>query len=92
VVYADSACTNYEVEDHLLEAYGVALMPSRRSNSRRKDHPSLAFIKECRRKVAETAISGIKALSIRKLHAVTIRGWLLKITLLIFAFTLNRIL
>ncbi|MEX8547218.1 MAG: IS982 family transposase, partial [Mucilaginibacter sp.] len=40
----------------------------------------------------ETTISEIKGLFLRKLHAVTFKGWLLKITLFVFAFTLDKII
>jgi hypothetical protein len=43
------------------------------------------------RKRVGTTISEIKGLFLRKIHAVTFKGWLLKITLFIFAFTLNKI-
>ena len=90
-VYADSAYTNYEIEDQLFECDQIALKVHRKSNSKRKDSVSAAFIKEYMRKRVETTISEIKGLFLRKLHAVTFKGWLLKITLFIFAFTLNKI-
>jgi len=92
VVYADAGYTNYEIEDQMLEADGVVLKVSRKANSKRKDCASAAYIKEQRRKVVETTISGVKNLFLRKMHAVTFRGWLLKISLSIFAFALNKAL
>jgi len=91
-VYADAVYTNYEIEDQVLEADGVALKVARKSNSKRKDCASNVYIKEQRRKIVETTISGIKSLFLSRIHAVTFRGWLLKITLFIFAFTLNKTL
>jgi hypothetical protein len=90
-VFADSAYTNYEIEDMLLETDQVALRVHRKSNSKRPDSASANFIKEYMRKRIETTISEIKGLFLRKIHAVTLKGWLLKITLFIFAFTLNKI-
>lgn len=90
-VFADSAYTNYEIEDQLFETDQIALKVHRKSNSKRKDSVSAAFIKEYMRKRVETTISEIKGLFLRKIHAVTFKGWLLKITLFIFAFTLNKI-
>lgn len=90
-VFADSAYTNYEIEDQLLETDQIALKVHRKSNATRKDSVSAAFIKEYKRKRVETTISEIKGLFLRKIHAVTFKGWLLKITLFIFAFTLNKI-
>ncbi|QKJ33100.1 IS982 family transposase [Mucilaginibacter mali] len=90
-VFADSAYTNYEIEDQLMECDQIALKVHRKSNAKRKDSASAAFIKEYMRKRVETTISEIKGLFLRKIHAVTFKGWLLKITLFIFAFTLNKI-
>lgn len=91
-VFADSAYTNYEIEDMLMETDQIALKVQRKSNLKRKDSPVAAFIKEYMRKRVETTISEIKGLFLRKIHAVTTKGWLLKITLFIFAFTLSKIL
>jgi hypothetical protein len=90
-VFGDSAYTNYEIEDQLMECDQIALKVHRKSNAKRKDSASAAFIKEYMRKRVETTISEIKGLFLRKIHAVTFKGWLLKITLFIFAFTLNKI-
>lgn len=91
-VFADSAYTNYQIEDDLLENDQIALKVHRKANSKRKDSASAAFIKEYMRKRVETTISEIKGLFLRKIHAVTFRGWILKISLFIFAFTLNKII
>ncbi len=73
-VFADSAYTNYEIEDQLLETDQIALKVHRKSNAKRKDSVSAAFIKEYMRKRVETTISEIKGLFLRKLHAVTAKG------------------
>ncbi len=91
-VYADSAYTNYEIEDWLMDNGQIALKVHRRSNAKRKDSVSAAFIKNYMRKRIETTISEIKGLFLRKLHAVTFKGWLLKITLFIFAFTISKLI
>ena len=91
-VFADSAYTNYEIEDRLMEADLIALKVHRKSNAKRKDSLGAAFIKGSMRKRIETTISEIKGLFLRKLHAVTFKGWLLKISLFIFAFTLNKLI
>lgn len=91
-VFADSAYTNYEIEDQLMECDQIALKVHRKANATRKDSVSAAFIKEYMRKRVETTISEIKGLFLRKIHAVTFKGWLLKITLFIFAFTLSKII
>lgn len=90
-IYGDSAYTDYQVEDDLREAESIELMIQRKSNSLRKDEPWIRFIKEQMRKGIETAFSEIKALFLRKIHAVTFKGFLLKLVLFILAFTLNKI-
>ncbi len=91
-VFADAAYTNYEIEDQLMECGQIALKVQHKSNSKRKDSPSAAFVKAYMRKRVETTISEIKGLFLRKIHAVTFKGWLLKISLFSFAFSLNKIL
>ena len=76
-IYADAAYTNYWTEDE--------------SNSKRPDAPYLAYLKEQMRKGIETTFSSIKALFLRKIHAVIFDGFLLKLLLFLFAFTLNKL-
>jgi uncharacterized membrane protein len=66
-------------------------MVQRKSNSKRKDEPWVRFLKEHMRNGIETTFSMLKALFLRKIHAVTFKGFLLKIMLFIVAFTLNKL-
>lgn len=90
-IYGDSAYTNYQVEDDMKVAELVKLMICCKSNSKRPDQPWVRFIKEQMRKGIETAFSQIKALFLRKIHAVTFKGFLIKLVIFILAFTLNKI-
>src|SRR4051794_10779295 len=90
-IYGDAAFTDYQIEDDIKEGDLIELMIQRKSNSTRKDEPWIRFIKECMRKGIETAFSEIKALFLRKIHAVTFEGFLLKIIMFISAFTLNKL-
>lgn len=90
-VYADSAYTNYLIEDDMKDAELIEMRVVRKSNSKRKDSPYMAYLKECMRKRIETTISEIKGLFLRKIHAVTLRGFLLKLILFIFCFQLDKI-
>jgi hypothetical protein len=90
-IYGDSAYTDYQTEDDMREADLVNLMIQRKSNSLRKDEPWIRFIKEQMRKGIETSFSEIKALFLRKIHAVTFKGFLLKLVMFILAFTLNKL-
>jgi len=63
-----------------------------RSYSKRKDCASVPYIKEQRRKIVETTTIGIKILFLMRAHAVTSKGWPLKIAMFIFAFALKKAL
>jgi len=90
-IYADSAYTDYTVEDDIKDAEGIELMVSRKSNSTRPDQPWIRFIKEYMRKGIETVFSQIKSLFLRKIHAVTAKGFLLKIVIFLMAFTFDKL-
>ena len=90
-IYGDSGYTYYLAEDEMKEAELVILMIQRNSNSKRPDEPWIRFIKEYMRKGIETSISEIKALFLRKIHAGTFKGFLLKLVMFILAFTLNKL-
>ena len=90
-IYGDAAYTDYSVEDDMLEADGVHLKISRKSNSKRPDEPCARFLKEQNRKRIETTFSGIKSLFLRKIHAVNLKGFLIKILMFIFAYSIDRI-
>ena len=90
-LYADAGYTCYEVEDLLKECEQVELRCCRKSNSKRTDQPHMAFLKDCYRKRIETTFSGITGYFPKKIHAVTAKGFMLKIILFIFAYTLSQI-
>ena len=74
------------MEDLYKEAELIELKITRKSNSKRKDYPYQTFLKTAMRKRTETTISQIVALTPHSIHAVTAKGFLLKVLLLIFAF------
>jgi hypothetical protein len=90
-IYGDSAYTDYQVEDDMKEAELIELMIQRKSNSKRPDEPRIRFIKEHMRKGIETSFSEIKALFLRKIHAVTFKGFLIKLVMFMLASTLNKL-
>jgi len=89
-LYADSGYTDYELEDYYKELEQIHLLAVRKSNSKRRDHPAMDFIKKYMRKRIETTFSEITAYFPKKIHAVTIQGFLLKVVLFIFAFSLDK--
>ena len=91
-LYGDSAYTCYETEDLFAACEQITLHICRKSNSRRKDEPHQAFLKNYYRKLIETTFSGITNFFPKKIHAVTPQGFILKLILFIFAFTLNQII
>lgn len=91
-LYADSAYTNYELEDLYLECEQVALLAARKSNSKRPDSPAMSFIKKTMRKRVETSFSGIENFFPKSIHAVTPQGFRLKIMLFLFAYTIDKCL
>ena len=90
-IYGDAAYTDYQIEDDMREAELIKLMIQRKSNSKRKDEPWIRFIKEYMRKGIETTFSEMKALFLRKIHAVTFKGFLIKLVMFILGFTLNKL-
>ncbi|XZF12423.1 IS982 family transposase [Chitinophagaceae bacterium MMS25-I14] len=90
-IFADSAYTDYLAEDDSREADGIKLMVHRKSNSKRPDKSHIVYLKNHMRKRIETTFSAIKALFLRKIHAVTFKGFLLKIVAFLFANTINEI-
>lgn len=91
-IYADSAYSDYNVESALKEMDNIHLDPNRKKNSKRYDEPPISYYKKLMRIRVETTFSQISALFPKWIHAVTFNGFLIKVTLFIFAFTMNRIL
>ena len=90
-IYGDSAYTDYTIEEDARLGDEINLMIQRKSNSKRKDEPWIRFLKEYSRKRIETTFSEIKNLFLRKIHALTFKGFLLKILMFIVAFTFNKL-
>jgi hypothetical protein len=90
-IYGDSGYTDYTIEDNAWEADQIKIMIQRKSNSKRPDPPYTAYLKQAMRKRIETSFSEIKAYFRKSIHAVTFPGFLIKIVLFIFAYSLNRI-
>jgi hypothetical protein len=89
VLYADAGYTDYALEDDWLAAENVRLLAARRGNSQRPHEPSVAYLIQHHRKRVETTLSGITALFAKKIHAVTAQGFLIKLLLFVFAYTIQ---
>jgi len=89
-IYADSAYTDYSVEDHLKETDTIILSPQRKKNSLRWDEIPIRWYKDYTRKRIETVFSEITNFFPKHIHAVTIDGFLLKVLFFVFGYTLSK--
>lgn len=88
VLYADKAYTDYAFEDLLKEAAGVELLASRKKNSKRARPAWEQYICQKSRKQVETTFSQIALRFSRSIHAVTARGFELKVFLTVLAYAI----
>lgn len=91
-LYGDSAYTDYGLEDIALERKCVLLKIQRKSNAKRTDTLEQKNEKLKMRKRVETTISDIKKMFPRTIHAITLEGFLIKLTLFVFGLQLNKII
>lgn len=87
-VFADKAYNDYVVED-LLDEVGIQLIPDRKKNSKRPLVPWLRFFLRHYRHQVETAGSLIERLLPKSIHAVTAKGFELKVFLFVLAFSIT---
>jgi hypothetical protein len=88
IICADKAYTDYDYED-LLEEVGLHLKAQRKKNSKRSMPAWEEFLSKPIRKYIETVFSGITNLFSKKIHAVTPRGFELKIVWFLLAFAIQ---
>jgi hypothetical protein len=89
-IYANKAYTDYQLEDHLQLLEEIHLQAIRKKNPRRFDTPWVQFYKQSTRHQIETVFSQITQRFPKTIHAVTMKGFLLKLSAFIFAFTLEQ--
>ena len=87
-IHADKGYTDYRYED-LLEEVGVKLLSQRKKGSKRPHSASKEFLAKPIRQYIETVFSKLSALFSRKIHAVTPRGFELKIVCFLLAFSIQ---
>jgi hypothetical protein len=88
IICADKAYTDYDYED-LLEEVGLHLKAQRKKNSKRPMAAWEEFLGKPIRQYIETVFSGLTSLFARKIHAVTPRGFELKIVWFLLAFSIQ---
>lgn len=91
-VYGDKAFNEYFTEDILAEASGITLLPLRKKNSRRAVEAWVEYVQHYYRKGVETAVSLIERRLPKTIHAVTARGFELKVFLFVLAFSIDGLL
>jgi len=84
----DKAYNDYEVED-LINAAGISFIPLRKKNSKRRSPPWIHYLRSSYRKLIETTGSLIEQLLPKHIHAVTSRGFELKVALFVLACSIN---
>ena len=88
-VYADKAYNDYVMEDMLLEASHIQLYPIRKKHSTRTLPPYIAYVQHYYRKRIETVGSLIERMLPNTIHAVTAKGFELKVFLFVLAYSIN---
>lgn len=87
-VTGDKAYNDYTVEDVLREA-GIELVPIRKKNSLRPVPPYFFYLQSSVRKIVETTGSLIERLLPKSIHAVSAKGFELKVALFVLACSIN---
>lgn len=88
IIHADKGYTDYHYED-LLEEVGLHLKAQRKKNSKRQLPAWEEFLSKPLRQYIETVFSKLSAMFSRKIHAVTPRGFELKIVCFLLAFSIQ---
>jgi len=87
-LYGDKGYTDYEWEDLLLALGNIELTAARKKNSKRPHAGHIGYLCQVIRKRVETTFSQITAHLARSIHAVTPRGFELKVFLTILAYSI----
>jgi len=87
-VIGDKAHNDYTIEDVMHEA-GIEPLPLRKKNSLRPAPPYMTYLQANIRKIVETTGSLIKRLLPKSIHAVTAKGFELKVALFVLACFIN---
>ena len=87
-IIGDNAYNDYTIED-LMRAAGLELLPFRKKNSLRPVPAYMTYLQHSIRKIVETTGSLIERLLPKSIHAVTARGFELKVALFVLATSIN---
>lgn len=89
-IYMDAGYTDYLSEDDLEAIEQSSLKVMRKQNSKRKEPAWVAYTKQKVRHYIETVFSQIVTRFPRSIHAVTYAGFVLKVEMFIWSFTLEK--
>jgi transposase len=87
-LYGDKGYTDYEWEDLLVALCNIELTAARKKNSKRPHPGHIGYLCQVIRKRVETTFSQITEHLARSIHAVTPRGFELKVFLTILAYSI----
>jgi hypothetical protein len=87
-VTGDKAYNDYTIEDIMRDA-GIELLPLRKKNSHRPVPAYMTYLQASVRKIVETTGSLIERLMPKSIHAVTAKGFELKVALFVLACSIN---
>ena len=90
IVYGDKAYNYYEIEDLLQEIDKINLQPIRKKNTKRPLKPWEEYLQKLHRKMIETTNSLITKLFPKKIHAVTAKGFEMKVFLFILSHSFQK--
>ncbi len=90
-VYGDKAYNDYDIEDLLEEACQIHLRPLRKKNSKRGEPAYIEFVQQYERKQIETVGSLVERLLPKHIHAVTQKGFELKLFLFFLAYSISTL-
>ncbi|MGI4833499.1 MAG: hypothetical protein ACRYFK_08570 [Janthinobacterium lividum] len=91
LLYTDNAYTDYTLEDIFMKTTGGQQFTARKANNKRPHSPAQRFLLQHFRKGVETTFSQPIARFPKHIHAVTAAGFMLKLALFIFVYTLDQV-
>jgi len=92
LIYGDKAYTQYSFEDDLQEFEKIKLIADRKTNATRQHSGCVQYLQSVLRKRIETTFSQLTSMLPRKIHAVTRKGFLLKLIIFIISFSIEQVL
>lgn len=90
IVWQDSGFTDYDWEDFYMENENIEFATQRKKNSHRGDSFIDEIAKKYNRKIVETAYSVITSRFPKRIHAVTIEGFQMKVFFVILAYAIIK--